>query len=78
MVSNQFDVSMIILNLSKFDLKKGIAGFYSMQALEDNMIGISMCNTSPIVFPTRSNSATFGTNPISLGKKCFFSKRKVL
>lgn len=50
-----------------------------MQALEDNMIGISMCNTSPIVFPTRSNSATFGTNPISLGKKkCFLKKELFL
>ena len=69
---------LIILNLSKFDFKKGIAGFYSMQALKENMIGISMCNTSPIVFPTRSNSATFGTNPISLGKKKVFFKKELL
>jgi len=45
---------------------KGIAGFYSLQALKEKLIGISMTNTSPIVFPTRSNSSTFGTNPITL------------
>lgn len=27
---------------------------------------MSMTNTSPIVFPTRSNNHTFGTNPITL------------
>ena len=27
---------------------------------------MSMTNTSPCVYPTRSNSSTFGTNPITL------------
>lgn len=36
-----------------------------MQALEEKLIGLSMTNTSPIVYPTRSNSSTFGTNPIT-------------
>jgi LDH2 family malate/lactate/ureidoglycolate dehydrogenase len=44
----------------------GIAGYYSMQALNEKMIGMSMTNTSPLVYPTRSNVRTFGTNPLTL------------
>lgn len=44
----------------------GIAGYYTLKAEKQKMIGMSMCNTSPIVFPTRANTSTFGTNPISL------------
>ena len=45
-----------------------------MMALKENLIGMSMCNTSPIVFPTRSNGSTLGTNPISLGEFLFISE----
>ncbi|KAJ8252626.1 hypothetical protein COCON_G00219380 [Conger conger] len=44
----------------------GIAGFYSMQALKDNMIGMSFTNTSPLQMPTRAKECTLGTNPISV------------
>ena len=54
------------LVVAKRSTHYGIAGFYSLQALKENMLGMSMCNTSPITYPTRSNSSTFGTNPISL------------
>lgn len=44
----------------------GIAGYYSMQAQQQNLIGISACNTSPLAYPTRSKTRTFGTNPITI------------
>uniref|UniRef100_A0A3B3XZP8 Malate dehydrogenase n=1 Tax=Poecilia mexicana TaxID=48701 RepID=A0A3B3XZP8_9TELE len=44
----------------------GIAGYYSMQALKENMIGMSFTNTSPLVVPTRGKERTLGTNPLSV------------
>nr|XP_046250568.1 uncharacterized oxidoreductase YjmC-like [Scatophagus argus] len=44
----------------------GIAGYYSLQALKENMIGMSFTNTSPLVVPTRGKECTLGTNPISV------------
>lgn len=32
----------------------GIAGMYSLQALKENMLGLSFTNTSPLMSPTRS------------------------
>ena len=45
----------------------GIAGYYSLQALEENMIGISFTNSAPLVVPTFGKDAMLGTNPISFG-----------
>lgn len=51
----------------------GIAGFYSMMALEHDMVGICMTNSQPLVSPTYGRTAVLGTNPISVaapsGKK---------
>ena len=44
----------------------GIAGYYSMMALEHDMVGFTICNTSPMVVPTYSRDALIGTNPISI------------
>ncbi|XP_033910277.1 uncharacterized oxidoreductase YjmC-like [Acipenser ruthenus] len=44
----------------------GIAGYYAMQALKQDMIGMSYTNTSPLVVPTRARDCTLGTNPISV------------
>ncbi|XP_035521294.1 uncharacterized oxidoreductase YjmC-like [Morone saxatilis] len=44
----------------------GIAGYYALQALKENMIGMSFTNTSPLVVPTRGKECTLGTNPISV------------
>ncbi|MDD2487793.1 MAG: Ldh family oxidoreductase [Candidatus Gracilibacteria bacterium] len=44
----------------------GIAGYYSMMALKEDMIGISMTNTAPLVVPTFGKEAVLGTNPISV------------
>ncbi len=44
----------------------GIAGYHSMLALKEDMIGISMTNASPLVAPTRSKERLLGTNPIAV------------
>lgn len=44
----------------------GIAGYHSMLALENDMIGFSMTNASPLVAPTFSKERLLGTNPISI------------
>ena len=44
----------------------GIAGYHSMMALENDMIGISLTNASPLVSPTFSKDRLLGTNPISV------------
>ncbi len=44
----------------------GIAGYHTMMALEEDCIGISMTNASPLVSPTFSKERLLGTNPISI------------
>ncbi|PKP21132.1 MAG: malate dehydrogenase [Bacteroidetes bacterium HGW-Bacteroidetes-21] len=44
----------------------GIAGFYAMMALKNNMIGISSTNANPLVAPTFSVSRFLGTNPLAV------------
>ena len=44
----------------------GIAGYYSMMALEHDMIGISASNAKPVVLPTFGCEAMLGTNPMSI------------
>ncbi len=44
----------------------GIAGYYSMMALEYDMIGICLTNANPLVAPTFSISRMMGTNPIAV------------
>jgi LDH2 family malate/lactate/ureidoglycolate dehydrogenase len=45
----------------------GIAGFYTLMALQENMIGFSTTNSAPLVVPTFAKDAVIGTNPISIG-----------
>jgi len=45
----------------------GIAGYYSLMALEEDMIGVSLTNSAPLVVPTFAKDAVVGTNPISIG-----------
>ncbi|GFO11269.1 delta(1)-pyrroline-2-carboxylate reductase [Plakobranchus ocellatus] len=47
----------------------GIAGWYSIRAMEQGLIGMAFCNTSPFMIPTRSKTRTLGTNPISVAAK---------
>ncbi|KAA0200645.1 malate dehydrogenase [Fasciolopsis buskii] len=44
----------------------GIAGWYSLMAVQQGLIGLSCTNTSPLVYPTRSKARTLGTNPITI------------
>lgn len=44
----------------------GIAGYYAMMALEQDMIGISMTNANPLVAPTFSLQPMLGTNPVAV------------
>ena len=44
----------------------GIAGFYAMMALEEDMIGISYTNAQSLVAPTYGRTAVLGTNPIGV------------
>lgn len=44
----------------------GIAGYHAMMALENDMIGISMTNASPLVAPTFAKERMLGTNPIAV------------
>lgn len=44
----------------------GIAGYYSMMALKQDMIGICLTNANPLVAPTFSVSRMLGTNPIAV------------
>ena len=42
----------------------GIAGYHSLLAVDNDMIGISMTNASPLVAPTYSHQRMLGTNPM--------------
>jgi LDH2 family malate/lactate/ureidoglycolate dehydrogenase len=44
----------------------GIAGYYAMMALAEDMIGICTTNTEVIVVPTFARNALLGTNPIAI------------
>lgn len=44
----------------------GIAGYYSMMALKDDLIGLSLTNSAPLVLPTFGKQVILGTNPLSI------------
>ena len=44
----------------------GIAGYFSMMALEHDLIGFSITNSAPLMVPTHGKNAIIGTNPISI------------
>ncbi len=44
----------------------GIAGYYSMMALQWDMIGLAFTNSAPLLVPTFGRDALLGTNPISM------------
>ncbi|MDR2739003.1 MAG: Ldh family oxidoreductase [Treponema sp.] len=54
----------------------GIAGYYSLLAAKENLLGISMTNSEAIAVPTFGRLAMLGTNPIALAmpaEPVFFS-----
>jgi len=44
----------------------GIAGYYTLMAVERGCIGFSVTNTAPLVVATFGRDAVLGTNPVSL------------
>ncbi len=56
----------------------GIAGYYTLMALEHNLIGVSMTNAAPLVVPTFGRISVLGTNPISLAAPAMKEKAFVL
>ncbi|MEM1248547.1 MAG: Ldh family oxidoreductase [Acidobacteriota bacterium] len=44
----------------------GMAGYYSMLALEHDLIGVSLTNADVLVMPTHGRKPRVGTNPISV------------
>lgn len=44
----------------------GIAGYYAMMALKEDMIGICTTNSEVLVVPTFARNALLGTNPIAI------------
>ncbi|XP_064617592.1 uncharacterized oxidoreductase YjmC-like isoform X2 [Liolophura sinensis] len=44
----------------------GIAGWYSIQAASQGLLGLAFTNSSPSMVPSRSKDGILGTNPISL------------
>jgi LDH2 family malate/lactate/ureidoglycolate dehydrogenase len=61
--AKQAGIGMVVANRSNH---YGIAGYYSMQALNEKLIGMSFTNTSPLCYPTRAKKRTLGTNPITM------------
>lgn len=45
----------------------GIAGHYSLMAVDEELMGISMTTTRPLVIPTWGIEKVIGTNPIAIG-----------
>jgi LDH2 family malate/lactate/ureidoglycolate dehydrogenase len=56
----------------------GIAGYYAMLALPEDMIGVCFTNTAPLVAPTHSRKAILGTNPIAVAVPAAASRPFVL
>jgi LDH2 family malate/lactate/ureidoglycolate dehydrogenase len=51
----------------------GIAGYYSLEAMKEDCLGLSMTNSSNIVAPLWGNERMLGTNPIAMafpGEEC--------
>ncbi|MFW9853669.1 MAG: Ldh family oxidoreductase [Candidatus Thorarchaeota archaeon] len=45
----------------------GIAGYYSMMAVKEGMVGITMTNARPSIAPTFGTEPMMGTNPLTIG-----------
>jgi len=45
----------------------GIAGYYPLMAVRENLIGLTVTNARPAVLPTFGAEPIFGTNPIAFG-----------
>jgi LDH2 family malate/lactate/ureidoglycolate dehydrogenase len=55
--------SVAVRNSSHF----GIAGYYPLMAIQEDLIGLTVTNARPSVLPTFGGKPMFGTNPIAFG-----------
>ncbi len=55
----------ICLGTLRYSSHYGIAGRYALMAIEHDMCGMSMTNSSALVVPTGAKRAALGTNPIA-------------
>lgn len=56
----------------------GVASYYSMMALQENMIGLVMTNASPAIAPFGTKTPLLGTNPLTVAVPAKNSKPVVL
>ena len=56
----------------------GIAGYYAMMALPEDMLGIAMTNSAPLAVPTFGRQIMTGTNPIAFAAPADDEKAFVL
>lgn len=62
--ASKYGISIsVVRNSSHF----GIAGYYSLKAVQNNMIGITGTNARPSMAPIFGNENTVGTNPLTFG-----------
>ena len=62
--ANEFGIGAISVgNSTHF----GIAGYYSLMAVKEGMIGITCTNARPSIAPTFGVDAMLGTNPLTIG-----------
>jgi L-2-hydroxycarboxylate dehydrogenase (NAD+) len=62
--AGKYGMGMVVVrNSSHF----GIAGYYAMMAIRENMIGIAGTNARPSIAPTFSVENMLGTNPLTFG-----------
>lgn len=61
--AKEFGVGMVSVRNSNH---YGIAGYYSMMAANEGMMGVSMTNAEALVVPTYAKEPMLGTNPIAV------------
>ncbi len=62
--ARQFGMGMVVVRNSSH---YGFAGYYSLMAVKENMIGITGTNARPSIAPTFGVEGMLGTNPLTFG-----------
>jgi len=62
--AKQFGMGMVVVRNSSH---YGFAGYYSLMAVKENMIGITGTNARPSIAPTFGVEGMLGTNPLTFG-----------
>ena len=62
--AKQFGMGMVVVRNSSH---YGFAGYYSLMAVKENMIGVTGTNARPSIAPTFGVEGMLGTNPLTFG-----------